>query len=119
MSSPIQQRLENQQDSDVAQGKQTLMVIHALSQPDSEAKSRLLSVLGKCEDATEAMVQDGIAALDELGSIAYARERANEYHQHAHACLDRLPDGPAMLALRINGSSTQAFELMLTCSPRG
>ena len=86
--------------SDVAQGKQTLMVIHALSQPDSEAKSRLLSVLGKCEDATEAMVQDGIVALDELGSIAYARERANEYHQHAHACLDRLPDGPAMLALR-------------------
>ena len=86
--------------SDVAQGKQTLMVIHALSQPDSEAKARLLSVLGRCEDATEAMVQDGIAALDELGSIAYARERANEYHQHAHACLDRLPDGPAMLALR-------------------
>lgn len=86
--------------SDVAQGKQTLMVIHALSQPDSEAKSRLLSVLGKCEDATESMVQDGIAALGELGSIDYARERANEYHQHAHACLDRLPDGPAMLALR-------------------
>tara|TARA_Y100000589_G_scaffold317611_1_gene343916 strand:+ start:2150 stop:3904 length:1755 start_codon:yes stop_codon:yes gene_type:complete len=86
--------------SDVAQGKQTLMVIHALSQPDSETKSRLLSVLGKCEDATESMVQDGIAALDELGSIAYARQRANEYHQHAHACLDRLPDGPAMLALR-------------------
>ena len=86
--------------SDVAQGKQTLMVIHALSQPDSETKSRLLSVLGKCEDATESMVQDGIAALNELGSIAYARERANEYHQHAHACLDRLPDGPAMLALR-------------------
>ena len=86
--------------SDVAQGKQTLMVIHALSQPDSEAKARLLSVLGKCEDATESMVQDGIAALDELGSIAYARERANEYHQHAHGCLDRLPDGPAMLALR-------------------
>ena len=86
--------------SDVAQGKQTLMVIHALSQPDSDAKSRLLSVLGTCEDATESMIQDGIAALDELGSIAYARGKANEYHQHAHACLDRLPDGPAMIALR-------------------
>ena len=86
--------------SDVAQGKQTLMVIHALSQPESDAKARLLSVLGKCEDATESMIQDGIAALDELGSIAYARAKANEYHQHAHACLDRLPDGPAMIALR-------------------
>jgi len=86
--------------SDVAQGKQTLMVIHALSQPESDAKTRLLSVLGKCEDATESMIQDGIAALDELGSIAYARAKANEYHQYAHACLDRLPDGPAMIALR-------------------
>ncbi len=86
--------------SDVAQGKQTLMVIHALSLPDSDAKSRLLSVLGTCEDATESMIQDGIAALDELGSIAFARGKANEYHQHAHACLDRLPDGPAMIALR-------------------
>jgi len=86
--------------SDVAQGKQTLMVIHALSQPDSDTKSRLLSVLGTCEDATESMIQDGIAALDELGSIAYARAKANEYHQRAHACLDRLPNGPAMMALR-------------------
>ena len=86
--------------SDVAQGKQTLMVIHALSQPDSEAKSRLLSVLGTCENATEDMIKHGVEALDELGSIDYARAKANEYHQHAHACLDRLPDGPAMLALR-------------------
>ena len=86
--------------SDVAQGKQTLMVIHALKQPTSETKSRLLSVLGKGEEATEEMIQDGIAALEELGSIEYARVKANEYHQHAHACLDRLPDGPAMLALR-------------------
>ena len=86
--------------SDVAQGKQTLMVIHALQQPESDVKSRLVAVLGKCEDATEEMIQDGIAALDELGSIDYARAKANEYHQHAHACLNRLPDGPAMLALR-------------------
>lgn len=86
--------------SDVAQGKQTLMVIHALSQPDSEVKSRLLSVLGTCENATEDMIKDGVEALNELGSINYARAKANEYHQHAHACLDRLPDGPAMLALR-------------------
>ena len=44
--------------SDVAQGKQTLMVIHALSQPDSDVKSRLITVLGKCEEATPEMIQD-------------------------------------------------------------
>ena len=86
--------------SDVAQGKQTLMVIHALAQPESEPKSRLMSVLGTCEEANEEMIQDGIKALEELGSIEYARAKANEYHQRAHACLDRIPDGPAMLALR-------------------
>ena len=92
--------------SDVAQGKQTLMVIHALSQPESEAKSRLLSVLGKCDEASDGMIQDGIAALHELGSIEYAREKANHYHQHAHACLNRLPEGPAMIALRESVSYT-------------
>jgi geranylgeranyl diphosphate synthase type I len=86
--------------SDVAQGKQTLMVIHALSQPDSDVKSRLTSVLGKCEEASQEMIQDAIAALGELGSIDYARAKANEYHQHAHSCLDRLPNVPAMIALR-------------------
>ena len=74
--------------------------VQALKQSDSAAKTRLLNVLGKCEEATEEMIQDGVAALQELGSIDYAREKANEYHQHAHACLDRLPDGPAMIALR-------------------
>ena len=103
--------------SDVAQGKQTLMVIHALSQPDSEAKARLLSVLGKCEDATEAMVQDGIAALDELGSIAYAaKEQTNIISTLMLALIDCQMALQCLLS-RINGPSTQAFELMLTCSP--
>ncbi|RJU95637.1 MAG: polyprenyl synthetase family protein, partial [Candidatus Poseidoniales archaeon] len=42
----------------------------------------------------------GVESLKQLGSIEYAREKANYYHKNAHACLDRLPDGPAMLALR-------------------
>ena len=27
-------------------------------------------------------------------------KKAEMYHQNAHACLDRLPDSPALLALR-------------------
>jgi geranylgeranyl diphosphate synthase type I len=86
--------------SDVAQGKQTLMVIHALNQPESEVKSNLLNVLGMGEEASSEMIQQGVESLKQLGSIEYAREKANYYHKNAHACLDRIPDGPAMLALR-------------------
>jgi len=86
--------------SDVAQGKRTLMVIHALQQPDSEAKEILLNVLGKGENVAPEDLQAGLNALEDLGSIAYAREKAVAYHAEAHACLDRLGDGPAMVALR-------------------
>ena len=86
--------------SDVAQGKRTLMVIHALQQPDSEAKEILLKVLGKGENVAPEDLQAGLNALEDLGSIAYAREKAVAYHAEAHACLDRLGDGPAMVALR-------------------
>ncbi len=86
--------------SDVAQGKQTLMVIHALNQPESEVKNNLLDVLGMGEGASAEMIQQGVESLNQLGSIEYARDKANHYHKNAHACLDRIPDGPAMLALR-------------------
>ena len=78
--------------SDVAQGKRTLMVIHALSQMDSPPKQDLLAVLGKGESATTEEVEKGLAALHELGSVDYARLKAEAYHQEAHLCLDRLPD---------------------------
>jgi len=76
------------------------MVIHALNQPDSEVKTNLLNVLGMGEEASSEMIEQGIESLSQLGSIDYARDKANQYHEKAHACLDRLPDGPAMLALR-------------------
>jgi geranylgeranyl pyrophosphate synthase len=76
------------------------MVIHALNQPESEVKNNLLNVLGMGEGASDDMIRLGVESLNQLGSIEYAREKANHYHKNAHACLDRLPDGPAMLALR-------------------
>ena len=86
--------------SDVAQGKRTLMVIHALRQPDSDAKATLLSVLGKGDAASQDEIDAGLKALADLGSIQYARERAEAYHSKAHECLNQLPDGPALRALR-------------------
>ena len=86
--------------SDLAQGKRTLMVIHALSQSDSPELENLRAVLGKGDAATQAEIDLGLAALNDIGSVVYAKEKAEMYHQQAHACLDRLPDSPALLALR-------------------
>ncbi len=86
--------------SDVAQGKRTLMVIHALKQPDSPAKQDLLAALGKGEEVTADMANAAHEALHQLGSIDYAKRKAESYHRKAHQCLDMLPDGPAIRALR-------------------
>jgi geranylgeranyl diphosphate synthase type I len=86
--------------SDIAQGKRTLMVIHALRQPEGPVKDRLLAVLGKGDSIGDAALSDGLEALKELGSVTYAREMAEAFHSQAHACLDRIDDGPALVALR-------------------
>ena len=86
--------------SDIAQGKRTLMVIHALRQPEGPVKDRLLAVLGKGEAVGKEALSDGLQALQELGSVKYAREMAEAFHTQAHACLDRIDDGPALVALR-------------------
>jgi len=86
--------------SDIAQGKRTLMVIHALKQQDCPEKQTLLNVLGKGEDASAEQVSAGIDALQQLGSIDYGRQRAEEYHAQAHLLLDRIPPTPALMALR-------------------
>jgi len=86
--------------SDVAQGKRTLMVIHALEQPDSPAKDALLRALGKGEAATAEDIGAAHKGLESSGSIDYGRQRATSYHAAAHACLDRLPPSPGVRALR-------------------
>ena len=70
--------------SDVAQGKQTLMVIHALNQPDSEVKTNLLNVLGMGEEASSEMIEQGIESLRQLGSIAKEQNKENKKHKNAH-----------------------------------
>jgi geranylgeranyl diphosphate synthase type I len=86
--------------SDLAQGKRTLMVIHALAQEDSDSLNDLKAVLGKGESASDSEIELGLNALNKLGSIEYAKNRAEMYHSKAHACLDRLPKSPALKALR-------------------
>ena len=86
--------------SDIVQGKKTLMAIHALRQPESEAKSAFLAAYNKGDECPKDIRDAAHQALHDLGSIAYAKQRAIDYHSAAHAILDKLPDRPGLEVLR-------------------
>lgn len=85
--------------SDIAQGKKTLMVLHALEQQGDDV-DLLKSILGKGENATQDELDSAIGALERLGSIQYARETAESCHRAAHMELDRLPYWAELSVLR-------------------
>ena len=63
--------------SDLAQGKRTLMVIHALLVTTRfPVWTNLKAVLGKGDSATQAEIDLGLAALNELGSVDYAQRES-------------------------------------------
>ena len=86
--------------SDIARGKRTLMIIHAMNQNESSAKRELMQILGKGGSVSTEEISSAIGALNELGSIEYAREKAMEYHRLAHECLDGLEESEALNILR-------------------
>ena len=86
--------------SDVIEGKQTLIAIHALQQ-DANALVNFNSVFGSGDDTTSRELLDKIVIeLTNTGSIDYARGRAMEFHKKAHSCLDNLPNSPSLDILR-------------------
>lgn len=86
--------------SDIIEGKQTLIAIHALQQnPDS--LTNFSEVFGSGIEETDREVLDTV--VDELrnsGSIQYAHDKAMSFHAAAHECLNQLPKTPGMQVLR-------------------
>ena len=86
--------------SDIIEGKQTLIAIHALRQ-DSGELSNFYEVFGSGIEETDRVVLDSVVSeLEQSGSIQYAHDKAMGFHGAAHACLDGLPDTPGMQVLR-------------------
>jgi len=86
--------------SDIIEGKQTLIAIHALAQ-DATLLPTFHEVFGSGIDDTDREVLDAIVAeLQTSGSIQYARDKAMTCHAAAHVCLDRLKDSPGLQVLR-------------------
>ena len=86
--------------SDIIEGKQTLIAIHALQQ-NPDLLPNFHEVFGSGIDDTDRAVLDTVVAeLHRSGSIEYAHTKALQFHAAAHSCLDNLPEKSGMSVLR-------------------
>ncbi|WP_368561842.1 polyprenyl synthetase family protein [Pseudoxanthomonas sp. UTMC 1351] len=82
---------------DLAEGKATLPLIHAIRQSDSIIANRLRDIV-RSGDA-DAM-PEVLTAIRATGGLEYSQRRASEYAASAEQALDGLPENDAMAALR-------------------
>ncbi|KLJ01047.1 polyprenyl synthetase family protein [Luteimonas sp. FCS-9] len=82
---------------DLAEGKATLPLIHAMAQAAPERRARLRAIV---EQGDTAALPEVLAAIADAGSLDYSRARAVEYADAADRALDGLPDNDAVAALR-------------------
>ncbi|KAF1695740.1 octaprenyl-diphosphate synthase [Pseudoxanthomonas jiangsuensis] len=82
---------------DLAEGKATLPLIHAIAHSGEAVRQRLRAIVEHGDD--EAM-PEVLAAIHATGGLEYSRQRAIDYAAAAEAALAGLPQSPALAALR-------------------
>ena len=82
---------------DLAEGKATLPLIHAIAHAGDATRERLRQAI---IDGDTAAMPEVLAAIEAAGSLAYSLRRAGEYAQAAERSLDGLADNPHVAALR-------------------
>lgn len=82
---------------DLAEGKATLPLIHAMAQATPDVRARLRSIV---ETGDTDALPDVLAAIETAGSLDYSRARALEYAEAAERALAGLADNEAVAALR-------------------
>jgi octaprenyl-diphosphate synthase len=90
---------------DLAEGKATLPLIHAIAHADGATREKLRAAV---ERGDVAAMPDVVAAIRATGSLGYSRERARAFADAAMRALDGLPDNQATAALR--GLAVHAVE---------
>ncbi len=85
--------------SDIAEGKMTLMVVHALSKASEDDKKELISLLKANQGDTN--VERVIELFEKYGSIDYAHFIALENVDKAKKLLDKLESSEATLSLKM------------------
>jgi len=89
--------LGKQVGDDLAEGKMTLPLIHAMANADPATRARLRDIVG--EGDVDAL-PEVLGAIEAAGSLAYSQHRAREYADAATAALAGLADNPAVAVLR-------------------
>jgi octaprenyl-diphosphate synthase len=82
---------------DLAEGKATLPLIHAILHSDAATRERLRTIVQ--EGDVDAM-PEVLAAIGATGGIDYSRKRAEDYAEAAERALNGLGDNEAVAALR-------------------
>lgn len=82
---------------DLAEGKATLPLIHAILHSGTETRERLRTIVQ--EGDVDAM-PEVLVAINATGGIDYSRKRAEDYADAAERALDGLGDNDALAALR-------------------
>ncbi len=82
---------------DLAEGKATLPLIHAIAHADAATRALLRKAI---EDGDTGAMPVVLAAIADAGSLEYSLGRAGEYAQAAERALDGLADNAHIAALR-------------------
>ncbi|VXB47697.1 octaprenyl diphosphate synthase [Luteimonas sp. 9C] len=82
---------------DLAEGKATLPLIHAMAQATPDVRARLRAAI---ESGDVGALPDVLAAIEAAGSLEYSRARALAYAEAAERALAGLADNDAVAALR-------------------
>lgn len=82
---------------DLAEGKATLPVIHAIAQADTATRARLRAII---EAGDTDALPELLAAIHASGSIAYSQQRARVHAAAAEQALAGLPENDGLAALR-------------------
>jgi len=89
--------LGKQVGDDLAEGKMTLPLIHAMANANPATRARLRDIVR--EGDVDAL-PEVLGAIETAGSLDYSQQRAREYADAATAALAGLADNPALAALR-------------------
>ena len=75
-------------DSDLKEGKKTILIVKAIQNAKPAQRKRLKELLGK-QEATDDEIEEIREIIRDTGALSYAREKAEEFYRRSEKYLDK------------------------------